>query len=138
MIGPVSASSALAWLGYADEVLDELDTMAPGECFASPDVIRVFRGYVDSWRSAATGAELLWEQDIPTEQVEYDVHAFQRVAQVLDERAEQRGAAAPPEGEDFYLAVLQGVLAALEAEGPSSAAFANHLAEFWPGHRDPR
>jgi hypothetical protein len=136
VIGPVSAASANAWLDYADGVLDELGAMAPGECFASPQVITVFRAYVTSWRMAATGPELLWERDIPAEQVEYDVHAFQRVAEVLTARAEERGKAAPPEGEDFYVALLQGVLGALEAEGPSSAAFAKHLSEFWPG-RDP-
>lgn len=136
VIGPVSAASALAWLDYADGVLDELGAMAPGECFTTPEVIEVFRGYVASWRAAADAPELLWERDIPAEQVEYDMHAFQRVAEVLAERAERDGTAAPEEGEDFYLALLQGVLAALEAESPASAAFAQHLGEFWPG-RDP-
>jgi hypothetical protein len=136
VIGPVSSASALAWLDYADGVLDELGAMAPGECFTSPEVIEVFRGYVTSWRASAVGPELLWERDIPAEQVEYDMHAFQRVAEVLAERAEREGTAAPEEGEDFYLALLQGVLSALEAEGPASAAFAQHLGEFWPG-RDP-
>lgn len=136
VIGPVSAASALAWLDYADDVLDELGAMAPGECFATPEVIEVFRTYVGSWRASAAGAELLWERDIPAEEVEYHMHAFQRVAEVLDQRAATEGTAAPPEGEDFYAAILQGVLTALEAEGAASAAFAEHLAEFWPG-RDP-
>lgn len=136
VIGPVGVASAVAWLDYADGVLDELSAMAPGECFTTPDVIAVFRAYVASWREAAVGTTMIWEREIPAEQVEYDVHAFQRVAEVLEERAAAQGAAAPPEGEDFYLALLQGVLAALEAEGPSSAAFAKHLSEFWPG-RDP-
>lgn len=136
VIGPVSAASALAWLDYADDVLDELGAMAPGECFATPEVIGVFRSYVESWRAAASGSELLWERDIPAEQVEYDMHAFQRVAEVLAARADRNGPASPEEGEDFYLALLQGVLSALEAEGPASSSFAQHLAEFWPG-RDP-
>lgn len=136
VVGPVSAASALAWLDYADDVLDELGGMAPGECFATPEVIEVFRGYITSWRASAVGPELLWERDIPAERVEYDMHAFQRVAEVLADRAERQGTAAPEAGEDFYLALLQGVLTALEAEGPSSAAFAQHLAEFWPG-REP-
>jgi hypothetical protein len=137
VIGPVSAASANAWLDYADDVLDELGAMAPGECFATPEMIETFRGYVTSWREAAAqGAEVVWEREIPPEHVEYHMHAFQRVAEVLAERAEREGVAAPPAGEDFYLAVLQGVLSALEAEGPASAAFADHLSEFWPG-RDP-
>lgn len=134
VIGPVSSASALAWLDYADEVLDELASMAPGECFTAPEVLAVFRAYVTSWRQAAVGSEMVWERDIPAEQVEYDMHAFQRIAEVLAARAEERGAAAPPEGEDFYLALLNGVLTALQAEGPSSASYAKHLSEFWPGH----
>jgi hypothetical protein len=136
VIGPVSVPSANAWLDYAEEVLGELASMAPGECFTTPEVLEVFRAYVASWREAAVGTEMVWERDIRPEQVEYDMHAFQRVAQLLAQRAEEHGLAAPPEGEDFYVAVLQGVLAALDAEGPSSAAYAEHLAEFWPG-RDP-
>lgn len=136
VIGPVSVASANAWLDYADGVLDELSAMAPGECFTTPEVLGVFRAYVTSWRAEAVGVSMVWERDIPTEQVEYDVHAFQRVVEVLAERAEREGRAAPPEGEDFYVALLHGVLGALEAEGPASAAFAKHLSEFWPG-RDP-
>lgn len=136
VIGPVSSASALAWLDYADDVLDELGAMAPGECFTTPEVLEIFRSYVDSWRAAVAGDEMVWERDIPPEQVEYHMHAFQRVAEVLDRRAGEQGTASPPEGEDFYAAILQGVLSALDAEGPASAAFAEHLSEFWPG-RDP-
>lgn len=136
VIGPVSVASANAWLDYADGVLDELAAMAPEECFTTPEVIEVFRAYVASWREAAVGTVMVWERDIPPEQVEYDVHAFQKVAEVLARRAEEHGRASPPEGEDFYGALLQGVLAALDAEGPSSAAYARHLSEFWPG-REP-
>jgi hypothetical protein len=133
VVGPVDAGSASVWLAYARDVLDELETMAPGECFTSPQVLATFRHYVDEWSSVSDGEKFLWEQDIPAEQVEYNMHAFQRVAGVLAERAEREGPKAPPEGEDFYLALLHGVLAALEAEGPASAAFAKHLGEFWPG-----
>ena len=73
-----------------DGVLDVLGAMAPGECFATPEVIEVFRAYVTSWRASAVGPELLWERDIPAEQVEYDMHAFQRVAEVLALRYDWR------------------------------------------------
>lgn len=136
VIGPVSVASATAWLDYADEVIDELAAMAPGECFTTSEVLEVFRGYLTSWRAAAVGTDLVWERDIAPEQVEYDMHAFQRVVDVLSQRAAEGGRAAPPEGEDFYLALLNGVLSALQAEGPASASFAKHLSEFWPG-RDP-
>jgi hypothetical protein len=133
VIGPVDARSARAWLGYADRVLDELGALAPGDCVAAPETVANLRGFVDAWWREADGEKFFWEDDIPAEQVEYSMHAFQRVVDVLARRAEVHGRAAPPEGDDFYLALLHGVLAALQGESASSAAFAKHLAEFWPG-----
>ena len=93
VIGPVSVASATAWLDYADEVIDELAAMAPGECFTTSEVLEVFRGYLTSWRAAAVGTDLVWERDIAPEQVEYDMHAFQRVVDVLSRRAAEGGRA---------------------------------------------
>lgn len=133
VIGPVAGTSARAWLGYAHQVLDEIGDLAPGECFTSPDTVGLLRGFVDSWSLSAMADEFHWEQDVPTERIEYAMHAFQRVVEVLARRAEVDGRSAPAEGDAFYLALMNGVLRALEAESPSSAAFAEHLAEFWPG-----
>lgn len=133
VIGPVDAGSARAWLGYAEQVLDEVGSLAPGECFTSPDTLDFLRAFVRSWQLSAVGDVFCWEEDIPAERVEYSMHAFQRVVDVLARRAEVHGRMAPPEGDAFYLAVLQGVLRALETESASSAAFARELAEFWPG-----
>lgn len=133
VIGPVDVRSAEAFVGYAHQALDDVGAMAPGECFTTPEVMAVFRGFVDAWGEAAVGDEFVWEQDLPPEQVEYNMHALQRVAGVLAERAEREGRQLPPEAEDFYIAMLHGVLTALETGGPASAAYAKHLAEFWPG-----
>jgi len=134
VIGPVDARSATAWLGYADRVLDELGTMAPGECFSTPETVAILRDFVSRWQAeVAKGRTFLWDEDLPAERIEYAMHAFQRVVDLLAQRAEVHGRSAPPEGDDFYLALLQGVLGALQSESASSAAFADHLAEFWPG-----
>lgn len=133
VIGPVDAGSARAWLSHAEQALDEVPLLAPGECFTSPDTLEFLRGFVRSWQLSADGDVFVWDEDIPAERVEYSMHAFQRVVAVLAERAEATGRTAPPEGDAFYLAVLTGVLRALETESPSSAAFARELAEFWPG-----
>jgi hypothetical protein len=134
VIGPVDARSAAAWLGYADRVLDELGTLAPGECFSTPETVAILRDFVARWRTALGDDRLfLWDDDVPAERIEFAMHAFQRVVDVLARRAEVHGRTAPPEGDDFYLAVLQGVLSAMQAESGSSAAYADHLAEFWPG-----
>lgn len=133
VIGPVDAGSARAWLGHAHRVLDGIGDLAPGACFTAPDTVDLLRGFLDSWSHAALGAEFYWEEDLPAERIEYAMHAFQRVVDVLAQRAEVHGRGAPPEGDEFYLALLMGVFRALEAESASSAAFAEHLAETWPG-----
>lgn len=126
-------------MAYARQVLAELDALAPGECFTEPDVQAIFEGYLTAWEdcavdAAARGDKFLWEADLPAEQVEYHMHAFQKVADVLDARRARTGVRrGPEEGEDFYVAVLNGALTALEAEGASHAAYAQHLGEFWPG-----
>ncbi len=137
VVGPVPVEAAEAWLSYAREVVDDLAFSATDECYAQPDLLATFDGYLRSWEAATGGDRFLWSADLPAEQVEYHMHAFQQVAGVLAERAERSGVrTAPEEGEPFYLALLNGVLAALESEGESHAEFAQHLGAFWPG-REP-
>lgn len=139
VVGPVAVTSATAWLAHARGLLEELEDLAPGECFSTPEVLSVFDRYLRSWEMCARECtsehdEFLWEAEIPAEQVEYHMHAFEKVAGMLAERRERMPMApAPEEGDDFYRAMLHGVLVALEAEGPSHAAFAQHLTKFWPG-----
>lgn len=137
VVGPVSRTSAAAWLAYARSVVDDLSVIAPGQCFATPELRQIFEHYLDVWGQAAASAEggnFVWDADIPTEEVEYHMHAFHQVAGMLRDRQEQSGAAQAPEaGEEFYLALLHGVLGALETESAASAEFAQHLGRFWPG-----
>jgi len=136
VIGPVSADSAAAWIGFAREVVADLDALAPGECFSTPEVRGIFDRYLGEWAAAVARSDgkFVWESDIPAEQVEYHVHAFHQAAAMLARHEEQTGERqSPAEGDEFYLALLTSVLGALEAEGPSSAAFAQHLGQFWPG-----
>lgn len=125
----------MAWIGFAREVVADLDGLAPGACFSTPEVRGIFDTYLAEWDAAAhTGEKFLWERDVPAEQVEYHVHAFHQAASMLATYEEETGERqSPQEGDEFYLALLHGVLTALDAEGPSSAAFAKHLGEFWPG-----
>lgn len=136
----MAVESATAWLARAREVVDELEHLAPDECFATPEVLGIFDGYLAAWeacaRDAGLGGVFLWEAEVAAEEAEYHLHAFQKVADLLAARRERTGVnRAPDEGEAFYLALLRGVLAALGAEGPSHAAFAQHLSEFWPGRQ---
>ena len=135
VIGPVPAESAKLWLAYARQVVDDLSDIAPGASCATPEVRDIFEGYLSAWEDAASrGSTFLWSSDVPAEQVEYHVHAFHQLATILDQRAlDLEARQAPEAGEEFYAAVLRGALSALEAEGPASAAFAQHLEQFWPG-----
>ncbi len=135
VIGPVSRQSAQAWIAYARRIVDVLDTLAPGECFSTPEVRAVFDSYLADWEAAADQQDVfLWERDLPAEQVEYHVHAFHQVATMLAQRdGDAVDAPGLDGGEEFYSAVLRGALTALEAESPASSAFAQHLGEFWPG-----
>jgi hypothetical protein len=133
VIGPVDAGSARAWLSYAEQVLDEVGSLAPGACFTSPDTLDFLRGFVRSWELSAGGDVFCWEEDVPTEHAEYSMHALRRIVEVLAKRAEVHGRQAPVEGDAFYVAMVQGMLHALETESATSAAFARELVEFWPG-----
>ena len=131
VVGPVSTESAKAWLGHARGVLEGLGTAALGDCPASPDLLEVFDEYLTEWeRVASTGDPFCWNTEIPVEQAVYHMHAFHQVADML---ARTSGREPPPAGADFVLALLTGVLSALESDSPSSAAFAQHLGQFWPG-----
>lgn len=136
VVGPVSTQSARAWLDRARGIVDDLDATAPDECFTTPEVLAAFDHYLTEWEGVArtAGETFVWEQELSAEQVEYHVHAFQKVAELFAQR-QATGAAppAPKAAAEFRLALLHGVLAALSAEGPASAEFAQHLGQFWPG-----
>lgn len=135
VVGPVSGESARAWLDYADAVISRLDVIAEGACYATDAMVRVFEGYVRSWRRAARGADtFVWEHDLPAEEAEFHFHAFFQVATLLAEREAEFGESlSPPEGDEFYLALINGIVVALSVENDASAEFASHLAQFWPG-----
>lgn len=135
-LGPVTASSVTAWVGYARKALDEILTGPGGEGVWLPeDTADTFRAYLDAWEQEAVGQdEFRWSADIPADEAEYLSHAFFRIASHLSAKAEQQGhALAPPESEEFYQALVRSFLAALDGEGTSSQEFSEHLRSFWPG-----
>jgi hypothetical protein len=136
-IGPVAASSATAWIDYARAVLEGygLDDDEPVDKHVGSEVVASFRNYLDQWaRVAKRGGEFKWSAEIDLEEVEYLVHAFYRVATRANVAAEARGHFyMPPEGEEFYMSLVHGLLDGLESEGTPAAEFAEELRQFWPG-----
>jgi hypothetical protein len=135
-VGPVPAASAIAWIGYARTVIAggrvkgrRVDAGVSGEIAES------FGRYLDKWQAIADkGGDFKWVDEVNPEEAEYLVLAFFRAAQHLSELAEARGRTSmPDEAAPFYASLVIGVLDALEAEGASTAGFAEELRGFWPG-----
>ena len=127
-VGPASPESAVAFVDYANSVLDRDVADLP------EDVVDPFRRYLAEWRSlASVGAAFHWDTEVPADTAEYLVLAFYRLAQRLEETAATSGPAAPPAAEEFYRLLVNALLDGLVAEGNASAEFAEHLRSFWPG-----
>ena len=129
-VGPLPSSSALAWIGYAREVIT-----GPADQALEPDLLVAFEHYLGEWQAAADhDACFVWTADVPSELVEYQMHAFYRIVSRLSAEAERRGTALlPPDGELFYLSLVEAVIDALTLEGTAAAEFADQLRNFWPG-----
>lgn len=144
-VGPVAASSALAWIGYGRSVLGRAaaedaersrdDRSLPP---LEPEVRAVFSTFLDEWEDLAhTGDPVIWSVEIPPDRGEFLTHAFYRLADRLAEEAADRGvAAAPPEADEFYQALVTGILDALAQEGRATAEFGEQLRQGWPGLKE--
>ena len=128
-VGPVPSASVLAWVSYAEGVLDR------NEEGLSADVVSGFRALLDEWTTIAKRVETFrWGTEVPVDVVEYLVHAFYRIAQRLADQAELRGyALAPAESDEFNWLLVRSLLDALSQGGGSAGEFADHLRSFWPG-----
>ena len=137
VIGPVSASSAAAWLDVASRAIAALDELTPTLTTSVPDASAILGGYVARWQDHITGAveQFWWETDMPVEVAQYHLHVFHQLATAMYDRSgEHTGRWAwPSEGDAFYRALLLGVLGALRLEGGEYAAYARDVADRWPG-----
>ena len=129
-VGPVDSASAKAWIGFARDVVDR---QTGGTI--SDDLRVAFDTYLDEWSTIAdSGPVFRWALEIDAEVVEYLVHGFYRVAEVITEQAQVRGSRiSPVEGDAFYAALVNALLDALGEESPANAEFASYLRAFWPG-----
>lgn len=137
-IGPVPAGSARAWLDYADAVIDDLRRI--GADRTPPEVLDTFENIVDTWRS-----ELLrdpgtqenpqpfhWATERSEDEVGYLINALYETGLSV-EAAHEAGELhlRPPEADEFHYAVVNQVLAALEAEGGPQSHLVEILREHW-------
>lgn len=136
-LGPVSSSSVRMWVAYARTVLAQALSQADAPPIGD-EVVRNFEWYLDAWDDAAARQdEVVWVGEIAAEQLEFLAHAFYRLTAVLAEEADQRGyPISPPEGEEFYQALVRAIIEALEHEDDARAAFSEQLRADWPGYKE--
>lgn len=137
-LGPIPSPSVRAWVTDARSVLEKMaaEPAEPGQegVWLPADVVETFLTYLAMWEKAASGDDFRWEGEIATEQAEYLMHAFFRLAHYLSETLEDRGYRYMSEaGDEFYRALVTSMVEALEHEGTSSSEFSQHLRSFWPG-----
>lgn len=136
-VGPVPSESAIAYVAFCRERLAEV-VADPGDLAGTltPDVVALFEGLLDHWEAIArSGPVFDWSEDLPVEAVEYHFVAFVRVVLLGDpigRTSERAGDAAAQVRRPFRVALVNGLLVALEREGSGSAALAAELRAQWP------
>ncbi len=135
-VGPLSSAGVTLWIAYARTVVSG-SLVRPSELGVplTPEVAELFETYLDAWeRAAATSAVFEWEAEVPTDQITSLGGTWFLIAAHLADVAEQRGyPISPPEGEEFYRALITAFLTALEGEGGPYAAMAEEFRAEWPG-----
>lgn len=136
-VGPLPSTSVLSWITYARETIDALDS-DPFESDLPADIRTTFVAYLTQWLAIAEAGDVfVWDAEVPSEVVEYQVHAFHQVANRLAQAAIDRGEPQQPaDGAVFYQALVNGIIDGLQMEGASAAEYAMHLRSFWPGLGD--
>lgn len=129
------SSSALAWIGFARSAIDAAVAGGDDQQTLTPEVEAQMRGLLDSWEAdALEGPVLSLSFEIPLEEAEFLVHAFLRLSAHWTTAADRRGFdVSPPEGDEFYGALVDAVIAAMEvSEEQSGMEFGTTLRTIWP------
>ncbi len=146
----MSRDSAQAWLDYAETVIADLRQI--GADRAPPEVLDTFAELVATWRSELDGEPaggptdgrsdglstgrserpFHWVSDRSDDEVGYLINALYETGLAV-ERAHETGSIElrPPGADEFHYAVVNQVLAALEAEGGPQSHLVEILREHW-------
>ncbi len=134
-IGPVSTRSAKAWFDYAEHVIARLREI--GADRAPPEALDNFQGLVREWREHTrqlddAQSDFTWSTERSDDEVGYLINALYEAGLAV-EAAHEAGELElrPAEADEFHYAVVNQVLAALEAEGGSQSHLVEILREHW-------
>jgi hypothetical protein len=137
-IGPVSRESAEAWFEYADAVIHDLRKV--GADRAPPEVLDTFEELLDTWRSELPGdpadgevpEPFYWASERADDEVGYLINALYETGLAVEAVHDFGGMKLrPSEADEFHYAVVNQVLAALEAEGGPQSHLVEILREHW-------
>jgi hypothetical protein len=124
------------WLAYARTVVSRA-IVRPEELGVSlrPDDLEAIDTYLDQWdEAAADGPTFDWETELEPDRLVSLGGAWLDIARALADDAERRGyPLSPPEGDEFYRALVTGFLDALDREGGDYTELAVRLRLDWPG-----
>lgn len=131
VIGPLTASSAKVWLDYASSAIAHMRALE--EPVVSSAVLDSFEALVGEWQQNLDGDEFHWSSDEDPERVEYLVNALFHAGDVMEAAAVagDDSALRPPEADEFHLRLVDGVLTALESQGPPHDHFAEEIRLRW-------
>ncbi len=129
--------SVLAYVSFSRDMLAELVTRHGKDSpSVAPELATEFARTLDRWEEIArSGPVFSWTYDRDVEEIEYRFVAFVRLVlegdplgrtseRVVDDETQLR--------RPFRVALVNGILTALEREGGGSAALAAELRADWP------
>lgn len=129
------SSSALAWIEFAHAALDDAVVASDGPVLIDDDLAGWLHDLLRTWEERARqGPEVALSFEIPSEDVEFVAHAFLRISDKWTSAADERGFdVAPRAGDEFYAALVDAVIAAMEhADDVSGVEFGEALRTTWP------
>ena len=140
-MGPVSRTSVLRWVEWAEAALAELDVDPAGDGDA-PAVTRAdFDCYLQDWRRMAChgSADFQWQAEVDPDALVYFTHALYNLDRRLSaEVGRGEREAGPAEARAFDLVLVRALLDTLASESPCRAAFAEQLRSTWPSAAEAR
>ncbi len=122
-VGPVAPASAVAWLGWADEVYGDLGDRPASAVSAATGLSADVVSYLHRWIAHAGGVDQIyrWQAEVDPDELEYLVHAFCSLdAQMSAEGVVGEQPPVPEESRAFYL-VLVGAPPARPRDGESQS-----------------
>jgi hypothetical protein len=130
-IGPVTSTSARAWIAYASDTLVDLRELPEIDIVAG--ALDAFAELLDEWRPIAERAEpFRWVSEEPLERVTYLLNALYWAGTIVErEAATGRAHLRPPEADEFHIVLVRAALTALEQGSEADAHFVEELRGVW-------